>query len=90
MMAASCVVVGVDGKRHLLRPPAHALAERARRREADMARRRRKEHEADHVGAGIERHLERLGRLQAADFDKRRHMCGGSTARRRSVSPARH
>ena len=74
-------VVGVDRERDLLRAPAHALAERARGLVAEIARRRREEHEADHVGARVERYVERLGRLQAADFDHNGH-------RRRSLSAA--
>ena len=60
MLGGKLVVVGVDRERDLLRPAAHARAQRARRLEADMARRRRKEHEADHVGTGLERDVERL------------------------------
>ena len=48
---------------------AHAGAERPRGLEADMPRRRRKEHEADMVGAGIERDVDRVGRHQAANLD---------------------
>ena len=67
------LVVGVDRERDLQRPAPHALAERARCLEADIARRGPKEHEADHVGSGLERHVERLGGLQAADFDEKGH-----------------
>ena len=51
----------------------------ARGLEAEIARRRRKEHEADHVGAGIERGVEGLGGLQAADFDQKGHDGAGSS-----------
>jgi hypothetical protein len=40
-----------------------------RRREVEVPRRRREEHEADHVGAGMERDVERFRRTQAADLD---------------------
>ena len=39
-----------------------------------------KEHEADHVGARIERDIERFGRREAADFDQKRHGGRGSSA----------
>ena len=79
-------VVGVDRQRDLLGAAAHPLAQRARRLDADIARRRRKEHEADHVGAGVERRVERLGGLQAADFDQKGHDGRGSSALTRRLS----
>jgi hypothetical protein len=42
--------------------------------EAEMTRRGRKEHEADHVGAGIKRGVERLRRGQATYLDSQRHL----------------
>ena len=39
----------------------------------EMPRRRRKEHEAHHVGAGLQRDVERLARGQAANFDDQGH-----------------
>src|SRR5262249_6895246 len=68
-------------KRDLLRPTAHALAQRTRRLDAEVARRGGKEDEADEIGAGLERHVERLRRLQAADFDQNGHGAGPSRAR---------
>src|SRR5262249_6600911 len=68
-------------KRDLLRPGAHARAERTRGLDPDVTRRGRKEDEADQVGAGGERHIERLGRLQAADFDQDGHCRDRSPAR---------
>jgi hypothetical protein len=38
-----------------------------------MARGRRKEHEADHVGACMQGDIEGFGRPQAADFDNEGH-----------------
>src|ERR1700729_4166523 len=38
-----------------------------------MPRRRRKEHEGDHVGARVECDVESLGRREAAYFDDQRH-----------------
>ena len=38
-----------------------------------MPRRRRKEHEPHHVGAGVQRDVERLARGQAANFDDQGH-----------------
>ena len=83
------VVVGIDRQRHLLGPAVHALAQQPRRLEADVPRRRRKEHEADKVGAGIERDVDRVGRHQAANLDLDGHFrafgCqrGGSSAAQR-------
>ena len=41
---------------------------------AEMARRRRKEHEADEIGFCLQRGIERGGRLEAADFHEGRHL----------------
>ena len=49
---------------------------------------RRKEHEAHHVCAGLERSVERALGLQAADFDKKRHLShptGGRSLTRGAV-----
>src|SRR5262249_41476110 len=75
------IIAGVDRKRDLLRPSAHARAERTRRLDPDVTRRGRKENEADEIGAGLERHIERLRRLQAADFDQNGHGRDRSLAR---------
>ena len=45
----------------------------ARASQSDMPRRRRKEHEPDHVGAGLQRRVERLARGQAANLDEQGH-----------------
>ena len=52
----------------------------ARRLEADMPRRRRKEHEADQVGAGVERDVDRVRRHQAANLDLYGHFRGSLAA----------
>ena len=44
-----------------------------------MPRRRRKEHEAHHVGAGLQRGVERLARGQAANFDEQGHGFAGQS-----------
>src|SRR5262249_9406114 len=75
------IVAGVDRKRDLLRPATHALAERTRGLDANVTRRWRKEDEADQIGTGFERHIERLERLQAADFDQNGHGRDRSPAR---------
>ena len=62
-------IVGIDGERDFLRAAAHARAEHPRRIDCQMARRRRKEHKADHVGARLERDIESFRRREAADFD---------------------
>jgi hypothetical protein len=49
-----------------------------------MTRARRKEHEADQVGAGFQRDFKGFGGFQAAYFDRQRHGGAGSTA----LSPA--
>ena len=60
-------------ERHFLRTAGDAPPSAARRVERDMPWRRRKEHEADHVGAGVERDVERFRRGKTADFDYERH-----------------
>ena len=60
-------------------------AELARRLQAEMAGRRRKEHESHHVRAGLQRDVERLARGQAANFDDQGH---GSRARVRAADNA--
>ena len=62
------------------------LAELARGLEAEMPRRRRKEHEAHHVRAGLQRDVERLARGQAANFDDQGH---GFKARVRAATTGR-
>src|SRR5258707_15602674 len=49
------------------------LSKVARGLETQMARRRREEHESNHVGAGIQRDVECLGRGQAANFHDQGH-----------------
>ena len=66
-------IAGVDRQRDLLRPAAHALAKGASGMGSDVTRRRRKEHETHHIGARLQRHVERLGGFQAADFDLNGH-----------------
>ena len=66
-------VVGIDRERDLERAALRLPAEIARRLQAEMPGRRRKEHEPDHVGARVERRVERLARGQAADFDEQGH-----------------
>ena len=70
--------------------PFTRAAELARRMKRHVARPRRKEHEAHHVGAGIERGVERVGRGQAADFDESSHLTFAtrrSSAVIRALSP---
>ena len=68
------------------RPAARAPSMRASSI-ADMARRRRKEHEADEVGARLERCIERIGRAKPADFDKSGHAAGVLARRAPLVCP---
>ena len=75
-------VVGIDRQRHLDGAALGLPAEFARGLEAEMPRRRRKEHEAHHVGAGLERDVERLARGQAADFDEQGHGLSGAVLSR--------
>ena len=58
--------------------PRHLSLAIARGLKIKMPRRRRKEHEAHHVRAGIQRDVERLARGQAANFDDQGH---GATAK---------
>src|SRR6266851_4862678 len=48
-----------------------------------MPRRRRKEHESDHVRAGFQRDIERLARGQAANFDDQGHVSRHGLERQR-------
>src|SRR5262249_61878822 len=75
------IVGGIDGKRDLLCPSSHALAKRTRSLDADVTGRGRKEHETDEIGAGLERHVEGRGGLEAADLDQNGHGLGSATAR---------
>ena len=67
------LVAGIDGKRNLLRPAPHPFAERMGNLKAHMSRRGREKDEADQICARRERDIERLWRLQAADFDQDGH-----------------
>ena len=87
MMAASMLVVGVDRERDLLRPAAHARAERARGLDSRDCAARAERTRSRPVGAGVERHVERLGRRQAADFDQNGHGRGRPCSR--AVLPRR-
>ena len=71
--AVERVVVGVDAERDDLRPSARALSKGARALPVEMARALGKEHEADHVGAGVKRGVQRGGRGEAANFYHGRH-----------------
>jgi len=74
------IIVGLaDG----LRPDARleVLRGATRQLEADMTRRGRKKNEADQIRTRRERDVERLGRLQAADFDPDGHPAGSYTPR---------
>ena len=74
------LVIGIDRERDLAGAALHAVAERARGLQPEIARARRKEHEADQVGAGFQRHIKRFRGLQAADFDRSKPWWAGSTA----------
>jgi hypothetical protein len=74
------VVSGIDRQRDLLGAAFHPRAQCPCRLDVEMARRRRKEHEADQVGTGVECGVKRLGRPQPADFDEEGHNSGGSSA----------
>ena len=77
-------VVGVDGQRHLDRAAFDLLAQFARGLERKMPRRRRKEHKADHVRAGLQRDVERLARGQATNFDNQGHGLSGAGSSRQN------
>ena len=67
------VVVGVDRQRDDLGAVARLGGEFVGVVEADEARALGEEHQPDHVGAGVERRLERRRGGQTADFDRRNH-----------------
>jgi hypothetical protein len=66
-------IVGIDGQRDPGRALTGQLAKHTRHFQRDVPRRRWKEHEANHIGASIQRGAERLARGQATDFDSQRH-----------------
>src|SRR5207244_11432115 len=67
------IVGSVDGQRDLLHPSLDALTESARGREPDVTRGGRKEDEPHQIGAGLERRIERLRRVEAAELEQKRH-----------------
>ena len=78
-------VVGIDRQRDLAGAALHPLAERARGLKAEMARRGRKEHEADQVGAGSSAASSASGVFRPQILTKR-DMIGGVLAPFRSQS----
>ncbi len=78
------IVIGVDGERDLAGAPRTCAPSGRAASSRKIARARRKEHEADEVGPGLERHFQRVGPAQPADFDRQCH--GG--ARSSALSPA--
>src|SRR5258707_11570716 len=78
-------IVGIDREGDLYGTALYMLSKVARGLKTQMSRRRREEHESNHVGAGIQRDVERLGRGQAANFDDQGHgsMHGWGGDRRR-------
>src|SRR5262249_15640379 len=66
-------IVGIDRERDLLGTALHARAKLTGDFVAQVPRRRRKEHEADHIRALIQRHVECLRRAQPAYFDDQTH-----------------
>ena len=77
--SSSASVASTESATFLARPCTRSPSARAASI-AEVARRRREEHEADHVGAGVERRVERVGGFQAADFDQKSHDGRGSSA----------
>ena len=67
-------VVWIDRDRNRLDAAERCLGERLRRLQLEMARALRKEHEADIVGAGIDRRIYDLSRANAANFHLHRHL----------------
>ena len=66
-------VVGVDRKRDFYGAALDPTAEVARRLQAEVPRRRRKEHESHHIRTGFKRRIERFVRGEAANFDEQGH-----------------
>jgi hypothetical protein len=64
-------IVGIDRQRDFLRTPGDETAQVGGDFRAHMARARRKEDEADHVGARLEGDRQRSPGRKAADFDDR-------------------
>ncbi len=71
---AQHLVGRIDGERDLVRAALHPLAERARRAIGEVARRGSKEDKADLIGPSVQRHVERFGAHQAADFHQKGHV----------------
>src|SRR6266852_3252794 len=74
-VAERCIV-GIDREGYFYGAALYPAAKLARRLQAQMPGRRRKEHESHHVGAGIQRDVKRLARGQAANFDDQGHVPG--------------
>ena len=74
-------IVGIDAERDLAGAPFDARGKLACHVECEMARRRRKEHEADEVGSRRERRIERVGRAEAANLHQDGHEAGSSGCR---------
>ena len=72
------VVVGIDRERDLLGTLAYTSSQHSRCCKTEVAGRGREEHEPDHVSAGLDRHIERLGSRQAADFYEKAHFKGAA------------
>ncbi len=72
-------VIGIDDERNLFGAVFDAASERVRGVQRNVARAWRKEHEAHHVGARVERGIEGLGRGEAADLNKGGHVSVRST-----------
>ena len=65
---AQHLVARIDGERDLAGAAFHPLTQSARGPIAEIARRGRKEHKADLIGPGIQRHVERLGASSSRRF----------------------
>ena len=66
-------IVGIDRECDFYGTALYMFSKIPRGLETQMPRRRRKEHKSHHVGAGIQRDVERLGRGQAANFNDQGH-----------------
>ena len=76
-------VVGINREGNFYGAALDPAAKLACHFKAQMPRRRRKEHEPDHVGAGLQRDVKRLARGQAANFDEQGHVSRHGFGQRR-------
>jgi len=67
-------VVGINRESYLLRASLHLRTEYSCEVQGHVSGRRREKDKTHHIGAALNRRIDRLGRRQATDFDRKRHL----------------